>query len=160
MLKKAYRLAKKTTQGKYRRNGAEAITHPLAVASSFDKTLQWLQAIALLHDVCEDSETTPYDLLKMGFPEPVVNSVRLLTRRKDQTYEEYIEAMLHDGMACLVKSKDINDNIRGVRIEKMQAEFEGKTKAVKKAKERINKYEKALQTIRYGGNICGPIPTE
>ena len=48
------------------------------------------KTIALLHDVVEDSAWTLEDLRMEGLPEEVVQSVGILTKNRDESYEEYL----------------------------------------------------------------------
>ena len=47
--------------------------------------------VAILHDVVEDTEMSLKDLMDEGFSHEVVETLDQLTKRKDMTYDEYIE---------------------------------------------------------------------
>ena len=63
------------------------IKHPLFVASLVDT--QEEKAVALLHDVLEDSPYTVEELILAGLPETVVTAVQVLTKKKGQDYQQY-----------------------------------------------------------------------
>ena len=104
-----------------RRGGDPSILHPIRVALkatpnfAMDSESGYTQA-ALLHDVIEDTDTTLKDLKDYGFGSLVTALVEVLTRKKDQTYAEYIEDIVafdsDSGWtgACFLKKMDIEDN--------------------------------------------------
>lgn len=76
--------------------------------------------VALLHDVIEDTGLTALDLRSLGFSEPVVEAVQLLTRAKDSgPYLEWIRAIADSGnrMAIRVKIADNEDNSDPQRVK-------------------------------------------
>lgn len=69
------------------------------------------QIAALLHDCIEDGHTTAVDLaLNADIPQDAVDLVVVLTRRKDQTYMEYLAGVKSVPRAVLVKMADLEDN--------------------------------------------------
>lgn len=67
---------------------------------------------AVLHDVVEDSAVTLDDLAAMGFQEPVLDALALLTHDKEQTsYENYILALKPNPLAVRVKLADLAHNM-------------------------------------------------
>lgn len=73
------------------------------------------QAVALLHDVIEDS--TSDDLLNEGFPAEVVEAVVALTRLGGETYEAFIDRLSPNALARRVKQLDIEDNLNVLRLQ-------------------------------------------
>ena len=70
-----------------------------------------LIAIGLLHDILEDTELTEVDLRRLH-PDPVVcDTVVILTRKKDETYAEYIKRVKQDRLATIVKLADLEDHL-------------------------------------------------
>lgn len=90
-------------------------------------------AVAILHDILEDTECTKSDLIYAGLPLAIVNSVCILTKSQDKDYEEYIDDVLSDKMALLVKREDTMRNLT-------QSQHEGNAK-------RIRKYSKQLALL-------------
>ena len=103
------------------------ILHLQAVADSLVSTEH--KIVAYLHDVVEDTEITLEDLKEMGFTYRIVNSIRILTKSKDISYEDYLKSVKKDSNAWHVKMADIKCKI---------SESTGKDFA------RIEKYKKAL----------------
>lgn len=103
-------LAHKYHEGQFRWDKVTPyVTHPEAVAANF--TDEKLKAVALLHDVIEDTPCTVIDLKKAGIPMDVIGSVAFLTREEGQDYLEYILELKKDEMARQVKIADINHNL-------------------------------------------------
>ena len=86
MLELALVTAKKAHANQVGKAGEPYMNHLLAVANGVDNIEQ---KKALLHDICEDADTTPNDLIKLGFTQTITNSVILLTKTLNETYDEY-----------------------------------------------------------------------
>ena len=90
------------------------VNHPKRVAECFldDKT----KAAAYLHDVLEDTDTTE-DVLLMLFPDYVVETVKILTKKKDENYFDFIMRIKNGSNldALMIKLADINDNLRDLQ---------------------------------------------
>lgn len=109
MLTKAIEIAAKAHDGQKDKTGAPYIFHPIRVASAFAD--EFLQTIAVLHDVVEDTGVTLAELDRL-FPQGVVNAVDALTRRDGEIYEEFILRVARNPNARKVKIADIRDNLR------------------------------------------------
>jgi (p)ppGpp synthase/HD superfamily hydrolase len=109
MLSKAITTAALMHDRQTDKSGAPYIFHPIRVASTF--TDEFLQTIAVLHDVVEDTKMTLADLDAM-FPQGVVNAVDALTRREGEAYEDFIQRVARNPSARKVKIADIRDNLR------------------------------------------------
>lgn len=77
------------------------------------------KVVALLHDVMEDKNVTKEDLLEIGFPSKIVSDILVLTRRKDVSYDAYIDNIIKTGSkeALEVKLADLKNNIDLTRIK-------------------------------------------
>lgn len=60
----------------------------------------------LLHDVVEDTSVTCSELTELGFPSPIVEAVRAVTRLEGETYSELITRAAADPLGRLVKLAD------------------------------------------------------
>lgn len=111
LTRKAFEIACEAHLGQVDKGGIPYILHPLAVAEKLSTSE--LRAIALLHDVVEDTPLTFDDLLERGMPAVVVNAVRVLTRPKDdkRTYLEYVADVKYDDLAVQVKRADLRHNM-------------------------------------------------
>lgn len=92
-----------------------------------------LRAVAFLHDIIEDTDTTSDDLRNAGICDEVVVAVELITKIKGGSYFLYIEGIRLNELARKVKLCDTAANLRN-------SIKEGNIK-------RINKYSKQLQLL-------------
>ena len=51
-------------------------------------------AVALIHDVLEDSDHTAESLLDAGIPSKIVDAVKCLTKNDGEDYQQFIERVL------------------------------------------------------------------
>ena len=112
----ALRIANDAHQGQQDLDGKAVLFHPLEVAL-MGKTLDEL-LVGILHDVVEDSHYTFDDLLSLGIPVHVVDTLRLLTHTEDESYDEYVLRIAQSGnkTAIAVKWNDLTHNLeRGKR---------------------------------------------
>ena len=89
LLESAIRLAAKVHKGQVDRFGKPYILHVMRVmmrGHDFDE-----QVLGALHDVLERSPLTMDDLAKKGFSPRVLKGLEHITRRQEETYEEYID---------------------------------------------------------------------
>ncbi len=105
---KALEFAAEKHAGNKRKNGDNFIIHPIRVSQEVKTETQ--KAIALLHDILEDTETT-YEELKGVFGVEIAHTVLVLTKTENETYEEYIERVRTNPDAVAVKIADIADNL-------------------------------------------------
>ena len=114
LIEKAIAVAPKAHAGRKDKANEPYILHPLRVMLQMRTEEERLAAV--LHDVVEDSDTTIKDLQRAGFPAEVIEAVRLLTRLREDTYDEFIEKLKPDPLARRVKIADLRDNLRLERI--------------------------------------------
>lgn len=132
LLELAIKVATEAHAGQVDKGGKPYINHPQAVAASLTNTEY--KIVAYLHDVCEDTSITFDDLIDMGFTYRIVNSIRLLTKTDELTYEEYLRRIRMDSCARAVKMADLKHNMDITRIPNPS----------EKDYARIEKYKKSL----------------
>ncbi len=76
---------------------------------------------AVLHDVVEDTAIQLRDLRRLGYSEEVVAAVELLSRRPEDSYEQFIERVLPNSIARKVKRADLEDNMELRRLPTVTA---------------------------------------
>ena len=108
MVDLALSIARKAHEGQLDKAGVDYIEHPIYVASQVDTEEE--KAVALLHDVIEDSPVSAEGLLQAGLPETVVTAVQVLTKKKEQDYQTYLETVKKNPLARLVKLSDLKHN--------------------------------------------------
>lgn len=98
--------------------GAEYIKHPLRVMAKMDS--DDAMAVALLHDVIEDSDMTADDLLNEGIPAHIVEAVVCLTKIEGENYQDFVARVKTNALATQVKLADIEDNINVLRLNELK----------------------------------------
>lgn len=74
------------------------------------------QMASLLHDAIEDEKVSAEQLLWLGVPAEVVDMVKGLSKRKEQSYEQYLAGVKKDARLRLVKLADVDDNRDPARL--------------------------------------------
>jgi (p)ppGpp synthase/HD superfamily hydrolase len=122
LLKRALEIAEAAHRGQSRWDGSPYISHPKGVAemARLDGHGIEVRAVALLHDVVEDSEASLDDLRAKDIPEAVVRAVDAISRRvepsgKKEDYLAYILRVKADPLARIVKVYDISYNLADVK---------------------------------------------
>lgn len=108
MLELALEIAKKAHAGQVDKAGKDYIEHPIYVSSLVDSPEA--KAVALLHDVLEDSDYTSEDLLEAGVPREIVEAVEILTKQSGESYDEYLSKIKMNDLARVVKIADLTHN--------------------------------------------------
>jgi len=131
---KALNFAYNAHKGVLDRSGIPYIFHPYHLAENMPDEISC--AIALLHDVVEDTEYSFDDLRAEGFPEEVITGVKILTHSNEMPYMEYIAQIKASGneKAICVKKADLHHNSDLSRLSKIS----------ERDLERLEKYKKAL----------------
>jgi len=110
MLATAISIAVDAHKGQFDKGGNAYILHALKVMHYVRSDEEEVQCIAVLHDVIEDSDVTYEDLRLAGMSDRVIVGVICLTKIKGQTAEEYIQRVLSNRDAMLVKMADLRHN--------------------------------------------------
>lgn len=135
MIDIALAIARKAHAGQVDKAGVDYIQHPLYVASQV-KTEQE-KAVALLHDVLEDSDITAADLLAYGLSNEVVTAVQTLTKKKGQSYQDYLEKVKSNDLARVVKLADLKHNSDLSRLKSVSDTD----------RDRVKKYKNAIRYL-------------
>ncbi|WP_038263193.1 HD domain-containing protein [Peptoclostridium litorale] len=135
MLNKAIEIANRAHAGQVDKAGEPYILHPLRVMLSMKDELE--RICAVLHDVVEDSDITFDNLRKEGFSEEVINVLDCLTKRDGESYDDFIDRVIINKIACQIKLADLYDNMNLCRIKN----------PTNKDRARIEKYREAADRI-------------
>lgn len=109
LISRAHEFADRLHRGQSRKSGRPYIHHPLMVAHYLAEMNMDAPSIAagLLHDVLEDTETTPDRLLEL-FPESVVEIVRGVTKISKMNFRTTREAQVENlRIMILAMARDI-----------------------------------------------------
>ena len=96
--------------GQYDKAGLPYILHPLKVMHYLKTDDEELQAIAVGHDVIEDTDATYQDLINIGMTQRVIDGIRALTKIPGETLNDYKQRVFANNDAMLVKLKDLRHN--------------------------------------------------
>ncbi|QBX24261.1 guanosine-3',5'-bis(diphosphate) 3'-pyrophosphohydrolase [Streptococcus phage Javan180] len=128
-------MAKKAHLGQVDKAGVDYIKHPITVAS-FVKTDEE-KATAYLHDVIEDTSLTLLDLEEYDFPRSVIEAVDILTKKKGQDYQSYLNLVKTNKLARTVKLADLKHNSDLSRLSEV----------TNKDLKRYKKYQEAIKYL-------------
>ena len=132
---KANKIAKRAHLGQVDKAGEDYIKHPEKVAS-FVKTDEE-KAVAYLHDVIEDTELTLEDLYEYGFSKEVLEAVDIITKKRGEDYQSYLNSVKKNKLARAVKLADLRHNSDLTRF----------TEVTEKDIKRKEKYQKAIDFL-------------
>lgn len=116
LYERAYALAKAAHSGQVDKSGADYIGHPVTVASFVETETQ--KAVALLHDVLEDTNVTE-DELRSLFGDEITDAVVTLTHQKGEVYMDYVARIAQNPLAKTVKMADLRHNMDISRLKKV-----------------------------------------
>ena len=108
-LEHAIALAVTAHTGQLDKAGQPYILHPIRVMLSLENEVD--KIVGVLHDVIEDSRYTLDDLLEMGFTQEILVALDHLTKRDDESYDDYVARTLQNSISRRVKRADLLDNM-------------------------------------------------
>lgn len=136
----AIALAEFAHRNQFDKAGFPYIEHPRRVLENVKAmgAKPYVQQAAILHDVVEDTAFTLDMLSDLGFSEPVLLVVDLVTRKSDVTSTEYYARIRQNADAVMVKAADISDNTLPWRLAYLPQETQDRLRV---------KYARALHSI-------------
>ena len=117
LTKKALALCFEAHKDQKEKTGLPYDFHPFHLAEQM--TDETTTAVALLHDVIEDTDYTLDDLRALGFTSEVLEAVALMTHAPDVDYMEYVKEIKKNPVARAVKLADLRHNSDATRLEVM-----------------------------------------
>ena len=136
LTKKAMKLCCEAHKDQTDKSGFPYVHHPLHVAESMPDEIT--AAVALLHDVAEDTPYTLDDLRAMGFPAAVTDALALMTHDGSVPYLDYVRTLSHDPVARRVKLADLAHNSDLSRLL---------GRVTDKDRERLARYQQAREIL-------------
>ena len=143
-LERAIQIAIEAHKGQRDKVGAPYILHPLRVMLRMASDVEMIAAV--LHDVVEDSRWTLKDLQEEGFPEQVIESVDYLTRRKQESYAQFIGRIKPHALAVKIKLADLEDNMDLKRLKEISEQD----------RKRMQKYHAAWIRLKKSPSVQRP----
>ncbi len=112
LIKLAKDIAIEAHKGQFRYDGKTPfIEHPEYVASCFTEKTYKEKVVGWLHDVVEDSDITPAQLLEKGIPLELVNAIEAISKKENERYLTYLLRLQNNEIALRVKLGDLHHNI-------------------------------------------------
>ena len=135
LTKKAMKIAFAAHKNQTDKNGIPYIYHPIHLAEQMadEKTI----CVALLHDVVEDTDITFEQLAREGFPDDIIEALKLLTHDDSIQYMDYVKEIKSNPIAAAVKLADLKHNSDLTRLDVID----------EKAINRAEKYKNAIRLL-------------
>mgnify|MGYP000047468966 CR=1 FL=1 len=111
--------------------GCAYFQHPMRVAMRCKNDDE--KIVALLHDIIEDTDVTPEYLLAEGFPQDIIDGILSVTKRAEESYEDFVARAKLNTLGRIVKLHDLEDNLDIFRLTELDEEMS----------RRFNKYLRA-----------------
>ncbi len=108
MTKKALKICFEAHKNQIDKSGLPYVFHPFHLAEQMQDEIT--VTTALLHDVVEDTNITFEQLEACGFPQEVLQALRLLTHDPSIPYLDYVKNIKNNPVARAVKLADLAHN--------------------------------------------------
>ena len=132
------------------KGGNPYINHLLSVSSICDSFEAKLSS--LLHDILEDTPCTKDILHERGIPKNIIEIIDIVTRKKDESYNEFIDRIIlsKNIYALELKCADIKDNCNLNRLNNTSVEEikKAEKRILKRYKPSLLKIEEALSVLK------------
>lgn len=119
LFNKAYALATEVHKHQTRNEGTPYITHIDAILNLLRTELNLdddaLFCVAALHDVLEDSDSVTFETLEKEFGYPIAHEVWLLTKKKGQSIESYLQGITEYSFSTRTVTVKLCDRLHNVR---------------------------------------------
>jgi len=140
-LANAEQLASSAHEGQIDKEGEPYKLHPLRVMKALESYGPAAQMAGVLHDVVEDTDITPEDLVLLGVPKEVVGAISSVTKQAGEAYADALKRAKNNQLGSLVKIADNRDNSISKRLAKLPKEERNRLTA---------KYAKAIMQLTEG----------
>lgn len=119
--KEAIKLIYNVFKSKRDNGGNPYSRHLITVMQKVEGFGEDIEVSALLHDIVEDTEITLEDLKEIGFNKDILDMVNILTRRKYEVYNLYLDRVLESNNygALVIKRADLEDNMDLSRLQEI-----------------------------------------
>lgn len=113
---KAYFMVSRIFKNVQDKGGNPYILHLIEVSKNV--STKKAKVVGLLHDILEDTPISEEDLFYLEFPKEIVTAISIVTRRKNESYEEFINRIIlsNNVLALKVKRADMENNMDLSRI--------------------------------------------
>lgn len=135
LTKRAMKLCFAAHKDQTDKSGLPYVFHPVHLAEQMPDEAS--AVVALLHDVVEDTPYTLENLAQMGFPQPVLDALALLTHDPSVPYLDYVAKLKDNPIARRVKLADLRHNSDLTRLSQVTG----------KDRQRVKKYAAAIALL-------------
>jgi (p)ppGpp synthase/HD superfamily hydrolase len=129
-------LAAEAHRDQLRKNREPYILHPLRVMLRLETEVE--KMVGVLHDVVEDTTVTMDELRTRGYPDQVLQALDCVTKRENESYEDFIERAKTNLITRRVKLADLEDNMDVNSLPKPLTQED---------MDRLTKYQKAYAAL-------------
>jgi (p)ppGpp synthase/HD superfamily hydrolase len=135
-LENAISIAIEAHRGEVDQSGVPYILHPLRLMMQMDTEEEMI--VAVLHDVVEDGNVNISMLRDQGFTQHILDAIVSVTRKENESYEDFIERVSSNALGRKIKCADLMDNLNISRLRKL----------TDRDLNRITKYHQALMLLK------------
>ena len=136
LLERAIEIAVHAHKGQTDKAGTPYILHPLRVMLAMHAEQEMI--VAVLHDVVEDTDWTIESLHDEGFSKEVLQAIACVSRKEEESYDQFITRIERNPLARTVKIADLEDNLKIGRLSFL----------TEKDFNRLKKYQEALKQLQ------------
>ncbi len=114
---KVYYFAKEKHEGQFRRDGHTPYFNHVCDVYNRVKT-EDERVVALAHDTLEDTNAHEADFFNLGLSFEQVQAIKAMTKKKGQSYQDYLKGVKENELARTVKIADMLANLADDPTEK------------------------------------------
>lgn len=111
----AFEIAQDAHEGQTRKDGEDYFRHCFRVSMKVASISEDAKIVGILHDTVEDTGVTLEFLKELEFSADIISAVDAITKRKEESYIDYILRVKNNNLARIVKLADLEDNLNGAK---------------------------------------------
>ena len=135
LLDMAIVIAVESHSDQFNSSGEPYVLHPIRMMVKANTIEEMI--IAVLHDVIEKTSIDIEYLMDAGFSDKVVQAIDSLSRRPEESYDNYIDRVSKNKLATKIKIIDLEDNMSLLDTDKLDQKISSRNLKYKKAIKRL-----------------------
>lgn len=143
-LEDALALAARAHAGQLDKAGQPYILHPIRVMLRLTDPRE--RIVAILHDTVEDTDITMEALRALAYPEEILAALDSVTRRADESYEDFVERSGANDIGRRVKLADLADNMDLRRLPQVKDSDANRLERYQRAWQALTAIERAARS--------------
>lgn len=112
----ARQLALDSTENQFDKSGKNYFYHLECIANNVSVMGECYEVVAYLHDIVEDGHISLVELSKLGFSNEIIIALEAISKMKGEQYQQYLERVIKNEIAMVVKIADLLDNMNIFRL--------------------------------------------